>query len=226
MGRFVRDEGEYVGAEVMRRQREEGTERKLVGLTLPGRSAPRAGYAISDGGQTVGEVTSGSYSPTLDTSIAMGYVFDPARRGREPGASGHPGPLGHRGKSSPFPFIPEPGAHSVLNPEDRRYTNEHEWIKIEDAQAGQALVGITEYAQDQLGDVVYFDLPQPGDTVTALHKMGEVESVKAVSDLFSPVSGEVTEINGELSDRPELVNEDPFEQGWIFAGDHERRLGG
>ncbi len=103
-----------------------------------------------------------------------------------------------------------------MNPEDRRYTNEHEWIKIEDAQAGQALVGITEYAQDQLGDVVYFDLPQPGDTVTALHKMGEVESVKAVSDLFSPVSGEVTEINGELSDRPELVNEDPFEQGWIL----------
>ena len=103
-----------------------------------------------------------------------------------------------------------------MNPEDRRYTNEHEWIKIEDAQAGQALVGITEYAQDQLGDVVYFDLPQPGDAVTALHKMGEVESVKAVSDLFSPVSGEVTEINGELSDRPELVNEDPFEQGWIL----------
>ena len=103
-----------------------------------------------------------------------------------------------------------------MNPEDRRYTNEHEWIKIEDAQAGQALVGITEYAQDQLGDVVYFDLPQPGDTVTALQKMGEVESVKAVSDLFSPVSGEVKEINGELADRPELVNEDPFEQGWIL----------
>ena len=103
-----------------------------------------------------------------------------------------------------------------MNPEDRRYTNEHEWIKIEDAQAGQALVGITEYAQDQLGDVVYFDLPQPGDTVTALQKMGEVESVKAVSDLFSPVSGEVKEINGELADRPELANEDPFEQGWIL----------
>ena len=103
-----------------------------------------------------------------------------------------------------------------MNPEDRRYTNEHEWIKIEDAQAGQAQVGITEYAQDQLGDVVYFDLPQPGDTVTALQKMGEVESVKAVSDLFSPVSGEVKEINGELADRPELVNEDPFEQGWIL----------
>ena len=75
LGRFVREEGEYVGAEVLRRQREEGTERKLVGLRLPGRSAPRAGYAISDGGQTVGEVTSGSYSPTLDTSIAMGYVL-------------------------------------------------------------------------------------------------------------------------------------------------------
>jgi glycine cleavage system H protein len=103
-----------------------------------------------------------------------------------------------------------------LNPEDRRYTREHEWIKVEDAQTGQAVVGITEYAQDQLGDVVYFDLPQPGDTVSAMQKMGEVESVKAVSDLFSPVSGQVTEINGDLADRPELANEDPFGQGWIL----------
>ena len=103
-----------------------------------------------------------------------------------------------------------------MNPQDRRYTKEHEWIKVEDAQTGQAVVGITEYAQDQLGDVVYFDLPQPGDTVSAMQKMGEVESVKAVSDLFSPVSGQVTEINGDLAGRPELVNEDPFGQGWIL----------
>ena len=103
-----------------------------------------------------------------------------------------------------------------LNPDDRRYTREHEWIQVEDEASGRALVGITEYAQDQLGDVVYFDLPQAGDTLGAMAKMGEVESVKAVSDLYSPVSGEVVEVNSSLVDQPELVNEDPFNQGWIM----------
>ena len=103
-----------------------------------------------------------------------------------------------------------------MNPVDRKYTREHEWIKVEDAATSRALVGITEYAQDQLGDVVYFDLPQTGASVTAAQKMGEVESVKAVSDLFSPVSGQVIEINVDLIDHPELVNEDPFNKGWIM----------
>lgn len=103
-----------------------------------------------------------------------------------------------------------------MSPDDRKYTKEHEWIKVEDAQAARAVMGITDYAQDQLGDVVYFDLPKPGDPVQSQHKMGEVESVKAVSDLFSPVSGRVIEINTDLLDHPELVNEDPFEKGWIL----------
>ncbi len=103
-----------------------------------------------------------------------------------------------------------------MSPEDRKYTREHEWIKIEDDQAARAMVGITEYAQDQLGDVVYFDLPKPGDAVRSHQKMGEVESVKAVSDLFSPVNGLVIEINTDLLDHPELVNDDPFEKGWIM----------
>ena len=102
-----------------------------------------------------------------------------------------------------------------MNPDDRKYTTEHEWVKVEDDQTGRAAVGITEYAQEQLGDVVYLDLPQPGDAVRHLEKMGEVESVKAVSDLFSPITGQVLEINTELVDRPELVNEDPFGQGWL-----------
>ena len=103
-----------------------------------------------------------------------------------------------------------------MNPDDRKYTREHEWIKLEDAPSGRALVGITHYAQEQLGDVVYFDLPQAGTTVKHLEKMGEVESVKAVSDLYSPVSGQVLEINTELVDHPELVNEDPFGRGWLM----------
>ena len=106
-----------------------------------------------------------------------------------------------------------------MNPDDRKYTREHEWVKVEDAQRGQALVGITEYAQDQLGDLVYFELPQPGTSVRHLEKMGEVESVKAVSDLFSPVTGQVAETNEVLMDRPELVNEDPFEAGWLIRVD-------
>ena len=101
-----------------------------------------------------------------------------------------------------------------MSPDDRKYTKEHEWIKLEDGN--QALAGITEYAQDQLGDIVYFDLPKPGATVKHQEKMGEVESVKAVSDLFSPVSGEVIEINERLLDHPELTNEDPFGEGWLM----------
>lgn len=100
-----------------------------------------------------------------------------------------------------------------MSPDDRKYSKEHEWVKMEDAT--QALAGITVYAQDQLGDIVYVDLPKTGATIRFMEKMGEVESVKAVSDLFSPITGEVTEINDRLLDHPELVNEDPLGEGWM-----------
>ena len=100
-----------------------------------------------------------------------------------------------------------------MSPDDRKYSNEHEWVKLEDAT--QALAGITVYAQDQLGDIVYVDLPKTGATINFMEKMGEVESVKAVSDLFSPITGEVTEVNDRLLDHPELVNEDPLGEGWM-----------
>ena len=103
-----------------------------------------------------------------------------------------------------------------MSPDDRKYTQEHEWVMIEDAAAKSAVAGITDYAQDQLGDIVFFELPKVGDSVAHLGKMGEVESVKAVSDLFSPISGLVTEINEKLLDHPELVNEDPFGDGWLI----------
>ena len=101
-----------------------------------------------------------------------------------------------------------------MNPDDRKYTREHEWVVSE--AGGAALVGITHYAQDQLGDVVYVELPAVGDAVGHLAKMGEIESVKAVSDLYSPISGEVAEVNGRLSQEPELVNNDPFGDGWML----------
>lgn len=100
--------------------------------------------------------------------------------------------------------------------DDCKYTQEHEWVKVENIESGEALIGITDYAQDQLGDIVYLELPKSGSVVKQLDKMGEVESVKAVSDLFSPISGNVIESNTELNDHPELVNEDPFGQGWLI----------
>ena len=102
-----------------------------------------------------------------------------------------------------------------MNPTDRKYSKEHEWVKLEDPDTKRAVAGITHYAQDQLGDIVFFELPQLGSTVAQLAKIGEVESVKSVSDLFSPVSGEIVEINTNLLDHPEIANEDPFGKGWL-----------
>lgn len=100
-----------------------------------------------------------------------------------------------------------------MEPADRRYTNDHEWAKIDEGLVG---VGITDYAQEQLGDIVYVELPQPGDTVEKAGSFGIVESVKAASDLFAPIGGEVVAVNEELADRPELVNQDPYETGWML----------
>ena len=100
----------------------------------------------------------------------------------------------------------------VIQP-DLRYTKEHEWVRVED---GVGTVGITDYAQDQLGDIVYLDLPSPGATLSRFERMGEIESVKAVSELFSPLSGEIVEVNVALAEKPELVNDSPYGEGWIM----------
>ena len=99
-------------------------------------------------------------------------------------------------------------------PETLRYTREHEWVRLE--ADGTAVVGITHFAQEQLGDVVYLSLPRVGERVSLMGKMGEIESVKAVSDLYSPVTGEVVEVNQEVVEHPELVNEDPYGRGWLI----------
>jgi glycine cleavage system H protein len=100
-----------------------------------------------------------------------------------------------------------------MTPEDRFYTKEHEWLKV-DGDIGT--VGITDHAQDALGDVVYVEVPKVGDKVTAGQTFGTVESVKAVSELFTPASGEVLEINAGLSDAPETINKDPYGGGWMI----------
>jgi glycine cleavage system H protein len=98
-------------------------------------------------------------------------------------------------------------------PDDRRYTREHEWARL-DGDVG--IVGITDFAQHELGDVVYVELPQVGSRVTAMQEFGVIESVKSASDLFSPLTGEVLETNGELADHPELVNDSPYDRGWML----------
>jgi len=97
-------------------------------------------------------------------------------------------------------------------PNDRRYTKEHEWVKVE---GGEATVGITEFAQHELGDIVYVELPEIGRTVTAGEVLGTIESVKAVSELYAPVSGTITSVNTVLGDKPETINADAHGAGWI-----------
>lgn len=99
-------------------------------------------------------------------------------------------------------------------PKDLRYTQEHEWVKVE---GNKVRVGITDFAQHELGDIVFVELPEVGDAVTLNEPFGSVESVKTVSELYSPVSGTVVEINEALSDSPEFVNESPYENAWMIV---------
>jgi len=101
-------------------------------------------------------------------------------------------------------------------PDDLRYTKEHEWVRLD---GHRARIGITDFAQDALGDVVYVDLPDVGAAVEADQPLGEVESTKSVSDVYSPVSGTIIERNPLIDDRPELVNEQPYGDGWLVIVD-------
>ena len=100
-------------------------------------------------------------------------------------------------------------------PDDLRYSSDHEWVKEE--AGGRLRIGVTDYAQDALGDVVYVGVPAVGTVVTAGSSVGEVESTKSVSDIYSPVSGSIVEANDELTDAPQRINEDPYGEGWIFV---------
>jgi glycine cleavage system H protein len=115
------------------------------------------------------------------------------------------------GRPSTAPVIEEA---PVNIPEDLRYTKEHEWVRVEGTLAR---VGITDFAQDALGDVVYVDLPAVGSSVAAHQPLGEVESTKSVSDVYSPLAGTVVERNAAVDDRPELVNEEPYGDGWLVV---------
>ena len=100
-----------------------------------------------------------------------------------------------------------------MYPDDLRYSKEHEWVRLD---GEEATVGITDYAQEELGDIVYVELPEDGDEFKLSDSFAIVESVKAASDVYSPLSGEVLAVNAELADKPELVNEDPYGAGWMI----------
>lgn len=101
-----------------------------------------------------------------------------------------------------------------MKPEEMRFTKEHEWVAV-DSDSGVAVVGISEYAAGELGDIVYIELPSEGAEVKAMESMGTIEAVKTVADLYAPVSGVVTDVNAALEDNPEIVNKSPFEEGWF-----------
>ncbi|MET3576374.1 glycine cleavage system protein GcvH [Bhargavaea ullalensis] len=102
----------------------------------------------------------------------------------------------------------------MSTPKDLRYSEEHEWVKTED---GKARIGITHFAQSELGDIVFVELPEVGDEIQSDEPFGSVESVKTVSELYAPISGKVVEVNGELEDNPEFVNESPYEKAWMIV---------
>ena len=101
-------------------------------------------------------------------------------------------------------------------PDGLLYTSSHEWLRRDDANSGEATVGITDFAQDQLGDVVYVDLPAPGTALSAGEVCGEIESTKTVAELYAPVDGELIAVNDDLADAPELVNASPYGDGWLI----------
>lgn len=101
-----------------------------------------------------------------------------------------------------------------MNPPDLKYSEEHEWVRVESGSV--VVIGITEFAAESLGDVVFVELPEAGSQVTQFEKMGEIESVKAVNDLYSPISGQISERNEQVIDNPQLVNDSPYETGWML----------
>ena len=109
--------------------------------------------------------------------------------------------------------MPELGDEGLMYPPELLYTKDHEWIRVDESIG---TIGITDYAQQQLGDIVFVELPKPGDHVTAKETFGTVESVKAVSEVYSPVTGEVAAVNSKLQDAPEKINADPHGDAWLI----------
>ena len=214
------DGADFIGREALRAQAAgAASARKLCGFEMTGRGIARHGYPIFDGeGARAGTATSGGPAPTVGKNIGLGYV--PAELDR----AGARISVDCRGKrvdaevvKGPFYKRREKQMSAQQYPDDLYYTKDHEWARLEDRDGQKlATIGITRFAVEQLGDVTQVDLPKEGETVKQAEVFGSVESVKAVSDLFAPLSGKVVKVNSPLADSPEYVNEDPYDEGWMI----------
>ncbi|VTP77725.1 Aminomethyltransferase [Leclercia adecarboxylata] len=214
---------DFIGREVLEQQREKAP-RQLVGLVMTEKGVLRGELPVrftdANGNHCEGIITSGTFSPTLGYSIALARV--PAGigetavvqiRNREMPVRVTKPIFVRAGKPSPNHFIRRNSMSNV--PAELKYSKEHEWLRKE--ADGTYTVGITEHAQELLGDMVFVDLPDVGATVSGGAMTAQWPSrLKAASDIYAPVSGEIVAVNDALSDSPELVNSEPYEGGWIF----------
>ena len=208
------EKGPFIGRDALAAEREAGPARRLAGFEMIDRGIARHGcdvYAIDAGAAdaAIGQVTSGTLTPHLRKAIGMGVRSGGGGEARYRTADRRPGHAPARARG-PDAVLSEA---TMSYPTDLRYTKDHEWIRIE-GETGR--IGVTDYAQQQLGDVVFVDLPEAGSALTKGEQFGSIESVKAVSDLYAPMSGRVVEVNGALRDQPELVNQDPH-GAWMIA---------
>ena len=220
-------ERDFIGRSALEKQRAAGSLPQFIGLVLEGKGVLRGHQRVYDGDRAVGEITSGGFSPTLERSVAMARVAAAGAAGQDALRTPRSGPyrtvIGRpAARSRQMPSLAQsadpkkPRGVSMSNdvPNDLKYSKSHEWVRVDDA--GIATVGITDHAQELLGDLVFVELPEVGAEISAGSECAVVESVKAASDVYSPLSGEVVEVNEALADAPETINQDAYEEGWIF----------
>ena len=187
---------------------------KLVGIRPEGRAPAREGTQIADrGGRIIGKVTSGGFGPSLNAPIAMGYVEAQFAAHRHAGGPDRARQDPCPPSSPPCPSFPTITAARRILMSEVRYTDQHEWIRLD---GDEATIGITKYAAESLGDVVFVELPASGKAVTAGGEAAVVESVKAASDIYAPAGGTVSQTNSALEATPSMVNDDPEGEGWFF----------
>ncbi len=219
---------DFIGRDALARIKEEGLSRKLVGFLCEGKRVPRQGYDIASKSDKVGFVCSGTWSTVKDAPIATGYLplrlaeagtrVDIMVKDKIIPAEVVPLPfykresLPSRGLALSIPEFNSKQGRSMA-PSDRKYQKSHEWAL---PQGDLIAVGISDVAVEQLSDLVYIELPAVGTSLTQGEAFGEIESVKAVSDLLSPVTGEVIEVNEDLADELDKLSSSPYEAGWML----------
>eukprot|EP00095_Tigriopus_kingsejongensis_P009135 maker-scaffold5131_size4974-snap-gene-0.3 protein:Tk09135 transcript:maker-scaffold5131_size4974-snap-gene-0.3-mRNA-1 annotation:"glycine cleavage system protein t" len=208
LGFFVSlGKGDFIGSDILKKQKEEGLKERLMAIKLTERAAPpRPGYPVLDEeGESLGVLTSGGLSPTLGEGIGMAYL--PLARAK----IGTPVFIEVRGRKLSAKVVKKPFYHMTA-PADLHYTRDHEWVRL---QGDIATIGITDHAQEELSDVVFVELPDLGDSDKG-SPVAVVESVKAASDIYTPIAGEIIEVNLDLVADPAKINTDPYDTGWIF----------